>query len=40
VEKLPAVRWKLENLTKLRKASPARFQQQFDLLNERFNALA
>ena len=39
VEKLPAVRWKLENLTKLRKASPARFQQQFELLVERFNAL-
>jgi hypothetical protein len=40
LEKLPAVRWRLENLTKLRKSNPARFQQQYDLLAERFNALA
>lgn len=40
VEQLPAVRWRMENLTRLRKSNAARFEQQFALLNERFNALA
>ncbi|MGE4239433.1 hypothetical protein [Ramlibacter sp.] len=40
VEQFPAVRWRIENLVKLRKSNTARFEQQFALLEERLNALA
>lgn len=32
LERLPAIRWKLQNLEKLRKADPKRFAQQFEAL--------
>lgn len=38
VQHLPAVRWKLENLTKLRKARPERFAEQASILKERLEA--
>jgi hypothetical protein len=36
---LPALRWKLMNLAKLKKASRTRFNQQYDELAKRFDAL-
>jgi hypothetical protein len=32
LEHLPAIRWKLQNLEKLKKADPGRFAQQFETL--------
>lgn len=36
---LPAVQWKLQNLTKLKKAKPRQFDEQFLQLEERFNTM-
>jgi hypothetical protein len=36
VAELPAVRWKLENLERLRQEDPAKFRLQHDLLAGRF----
>ncbi len=33
-EKFPAVRWKLQNLEKLKKSNPNKHRKQFDLLQE------
>lgn len=35
---LPALRWKLQNLAKLKKSNPRKFQQQADELRTKFNA--
>ena len=35
---MPAIRWKLENLAKLKKGNPAKFQFQTDELRKRFEA--
>jgi predicted nucleotidyltransferase component of viral defense system len=37
---LPAIQWKLLNLTKLRKSNSQQFEAQFRELNDRFNALS
>ncbi len=36
---LPALRWKLMNLAKLKKSNPSRFAQQYDELAARLNAI-
>lgn len=36
---LPAIQWKMLNLTKLKKAKPHHFDEQYQMLNDRFNAL-
>ena len=35
---LPAIRWKLQNLARLKKANPAKFAQQTDELRVRFGS--
>jgi hypothetical protein len=35
---MPAIRWKMENLEKLRKRNPAKFRLQADELRRRFEA--
>lgn len=37
LSELPALRWKLQNLAKLKKANPKKLQQQADVLKERLN---
>ena len=32
---LPAIRWKLQNLAKLKKSNPKKFAQQIEALRER-----
>ena len=36
LEKLPAIQWKLQNLNKLRENNPAKFEEQYDKLNDYF----
>jgi hypothetical protein len=37
IEHLPGVRWKLQNLTRLRKTNPRKFAEQADLLAARLS---
>ncbi len=39
LQELPAIRWKLTNLAKLKKSNPQRFMQQYNALAERLAAL-
>ena len=38
LSKLPAIRWKLHNLAKLKKANPRKFEQQAHELREKFRS--
>jgi hypothetical protein len=38
LEDLPAIRWKLENLAKLKRSNPGKFNRQADELEERLRA--
>jgi len=38
VDKLPAIRWKLQNLAKLKKNNPKKFAEQAEALAERLDA--
>jgi hypothetical protein len=37
LQELPAIQWKLQNLTHLKSKKPAKFQLQREALDERFN---
>jgi hypothetical protein len=36
LSEMPAIRWKIENLRRLQRSNPAKFQQQSDELQDRF----
>ena len=39
LQELPAIRWKLRNLAKLRNTNPQRFMQQYDELAARLSTV-